>query len=161
MRGRRKENSEIAYTMPKIGWVALEVKSSANAWWMDQTRLQLLYSAFGVEATIREACAYAHITVKQYKYFRSLHPEIDDVRAGFETWNMLRARKTVLSAIEGGNYKMAMKYLEMARPEEFGKPSRRKPKTTFTTVPNGIPLGPIPEKNQIGLQACRAHGEQE
>lgn len=126
MRGKRKENSEVAYIMPKVGWVALQVKSSANAWWMDQTKLQLLYSAFGVEATIREACAYAHITIKQYKYFRSLHPEIDEVRSGFEAWNTLRVRKTILSAIETGSYKMAMKYLEVFRPEEFGRPSRKK-----------------------------------
>lgn len=137
MRGRSAQNSEIAYTMPSISGIALEIHSSANAWWMDEEKMQLLYAAFSFDCSIREACAYAGITEKQYKYFRSLHPEIDVIREGLEARLILRARKTVVDALST-NFRAAMRYLELKRPDEFGRPSRRKVQKFQTGM--GTPL---------------------
>lgn len=140
MRGRSPKNSEIAYTMPSISGIALEVRSSANAWWMEEEKMQMLYAAFTFACPVREACAYAGITERQYKYFRSLHPEIDYVREGLEARVTLRARKTVIDAVST-NPKIAMWYLERKLPEEFGRPSRRKASSSQTGM--GTPIQPI------------------
>jgi hypothetical protein len=122
MKNNKTKNKEaIAYTIPITKDLNIEVQESANAWWLDRQKIHNLIAAFSVDATIREACASAGVTEKQYKYFAELHPIIREVRNFLETRNILKARISIINAINNGNIKVSMWYLEKKRPEEFGK----------------------------------------
>lgn len=127
--------TRVAYTIP-VDEVRrdLEILHSANAWWMNRIKVEQILQVFAVEGTIEEACFYADITRKQYKYFALIHPVIREIRADFKTKILLGVRRTVMAGI-GTNYKTAMWYLEMRLPEEFGRPSRKKP-----VSPRGTPI---------------------
>lgn len=130
----------VAYTIP-VDEVRrdLEVLHSANAWWMNRIKVEQILQVFAVEGTIEEACFYANITRKQYKYFALIHPVISEIRADFKTKILLGVRRTVMAEI-GNNYKTAMWYLEMRLPEEFALPSRRKHQKPQTGMGTPITL---------------------
>lgn len=125
------KHPRIAYTISLRG-KDLKVLYSANAWWMDRTKIPMLIAAFGINATILEACAYAEITLKQYKYFTSLHPEFNEIKELYKAKLTLAARKAIADGIEHevGNkkVKLAQWYLSKKLPDEFGKPSVKRAK---------------------------------
>ncbi len=87
---------------------------------MDEQKVEKLIAAFRIEATVREACAYAEITARQYKYFLRKNPSFREVPAVLKLAILLKARTTVHQAIEMGDPDLAMRYLEWRLPEEFG-----------------------------------------
>jgi len=122
----KKEDSEIAYTIPDLPFgISLNIKKSANAWWMEQYKVQKLFAAFSITATIPEACSYAGITIKQYKYFVELYPEVTEIRKGLKLGPGMKAKMTIMRAIDNGDMKVAMWYLEKRCPDEFGTPAQR------------------------------------
>lgn len=116
-----------AYIIPSLPFgINLEVKQSANAWWMDRNKVHQLFAAFSIRTTIPQACAHVGISLRQYKYFASLHPEIKEIREGFQLLPNIQAQKTIIKALSEGNVKIARWWLEKKDPEEFSSPSRRK-----------------------------------
>jgi len=75
----------IAFTYPGLpgGW-SLPIRWSANAWWMNKKKVRKILMAFGANFTLPEACSYAKITQKQYKYFAWKHPNIYKIRKAFK-----------------------------------------------------------------------------
>lgn len=138
--------SRIAYRIPlPYDGKDLEVQFSANAWWMDQTKIPFLFAAFKIGATIPEACAAAGITLRQYKYFVSLHPEVNQARETYKAYPGLTAKRTVARALENGDVKTAKWYLSKVAPEEWGRKRNRKNL-------RGIVVGsdtPLSEKDEI------------
>lgn len=129
--GNEKGPSRIAYTVPAPFGINLKVLYSANAWWMDQTKFYRLIAAFSIGATIKEACSAAKISLRQYKYFTSLHPEFREARKGYECDLGLRAKFNLAKAIHGGGVdeeviEISKQYLIKTEPEIYGRPSRRK-----------------------------------
>jgi hypothetical protein len=116
---------DIAYRIPLIFGLVLEARKSANAWWLDQLKVQKLIAAFCIGSTIPEACSYAQITVRQYKYFVKEHPEFSEARKGYILEPGILAQKTVVKALSH-DPKIAWKWLERKYPEEFGRLSRRR-----------------------------------
>ena len=100
---------------------------SANAWWMDRTKMDALIYAFRIGGTIPEACATAGITLRQYKYFTSLHPWFHEAREMYKCYLTILARKTIAQAIEQGDVKASFRYLEK-HDESWGRPKRKKNK---------------------------------
>jgi hypothetical protein len=118
------KSPRIAYKRKLAFGIELEVKASANAWWMDPSKLNILIAVFSIAGTIPEACLAAGITIKQYKYFVLLHPEFSEARKGYKLLPVMKARRTIVNNLD--NPRVAMWYLTRTRPEEFGPPSRRK-----------------------------------
>ncbi len=117
---------EIAYTVKTLPErPELEIRKTANAWWLDKNKIYKLLAAFAAEATIPEACVFVDITERQYKYFAKLHPRIRELRRDYRNMNILRARKNVIEGLKGDK-RFSLKYLEKKLPSEFGTPSRRK-----------------------------------
>ena len=111
--------SMYAYTITDKAFGDFPVLNSANAWYTDKTKVQLLINAFKFDATYEEACVLAGITPRQLRYFMELHPEFCQVIEACRLLPILRARKTVIGALET-NPALAFKYLERKRPSEFG-----------------------------------------
>jgi hypothetical protein len=109
---------EIAYTITLKSGREFNVRDSANAWWLNQHKVDKILVAFELGSTIIESCDYAGITLKQYKYFARIHPELAEIRKGFDSYPKIKARATLRKALEEPKY--ALKYLEKKVPGEFG-----------------------------------------
>jgi len=103
----------------------LHIKKSANAWWMDKWLVHKLLFAFELGCPISEARSWAGITERQYKYFAKIHPEINEIREGFQSMLVLRARKKVAESLDS-NLKIAWWWLQKKRADEFGRKKRSK-----------------------------------
>lgn len=125
METTNKNNNYFAYTIHEFGFSMLAVKNSANAWWLDKSKVTRLIQVFRLDGTIPEACFFANITLRQYKYFAEHHPVIKDVREQCKLALELTARKTIIKNLH--NPKIARWYLEMVLPEEFGREKRYAP----------------------------------
>lgn len=111
---------KIAYTFSGLpGGLSLSVKRSANAWWMDQHKVSNLLAALRLNSSIREACLYAGITQKQYKYFYWQHPVIRDIREAFEVEMIILAKSNVYRALQNKSEKMTLWFLRNALPYEY------------------------------------------
>jgi hypothetical protein len=110
-----EETPSIAYTVSLYNGTSFDVLTSANAWWMDKSKIDRLINAFSIGATIEIACLHAGITVRQYKYFLSLHPDFTHVRKIHTVLPKLKALKTVSTALEHDS-KLAYKYIEKRMP---------------------------------------------
>ncbi|MFA5001182.1 MAG: hypothetical protein WC531_03080 [Candidatus Paceibacterota bacterium] len=144
---------KIAYTINQND-VILNVRHSANGWWMDRGKMYRLIAAFQIDATLEEACSHAGITLREYKYFASLQPEIRDLRKRCEASLILKARKNIFDAISSGDWKCSWKYLEKKCPDEFGRgPSLQKKlppsnKMTFFELTKEGELKELKDMNQ-------------
>lgn len=121
---KRKEKPTILYSVPLPFGLVLNAKQSANAWWVDQQRVDKLITAFKIGSTIPEACSYAQITLRQYKYFVKMHPEFVEARRGLIITPDMLAKMTIIRAINKGDVKTARWWLKRKTPEEFGTPSQ-------------------------------------
>jgi len=109
---------QCAYTIRDRAFGILRVENSANAWYRDRGKLIRLINAFKYDATIKEACFSAGISLDQYKYFIEKHPEFSPIVEALRQMPILRARKTIVGRLET-DPKIAMWYLERKRREEF------------------------------------------
>ena len=109
---------QYAYTIKDRAFGILRVENSANAWYRDRGKLIRLINAFKYDATIKEACFSAGISLDQYKYFVEKHPEFSTIIEACRQMPILRARRTVVDQL-GTDSKVAMWYLARKRPEEF------------------------------------------
>lgn len=81
---------EIAYVVKDPYFpMPFEIHKSANAWWMDSTKLDKIVTAFKAGLTIKAACVYAGITRRQYDYFVDMHPEFCLIKEGLEEVQMI------------------------------------------------------------------------
>lgn len=69
-----------AYTIKDKTFGELKVLNSANAWWLEQTKVQHLIDAYKIDANDEEACSYAGISLRQLKYFNELHPDFCTIK---------------------------------------------------------------------------------
>jgi len=102
----------------------IDIQPTANAWWADQAKVHQFLIVIGMDCTIAEACIHSGITIKQYKYFQKLYPEFKELMDAYKALQTLRARQTIAEALD--KPKMAMRYLETFKPDEFGKTKRVK-----------------------------------
>lgn len=77
---RPKRTKQPLYIVKDKYFPDFAVLKSDNAWWTDKGKIDRLISAFKMDATILEACAYAGITNDQYKYFNEIHPDFSTVK---------------------------------------------------------------------------------
>lgn len=97
----------------------LIVLRSANAWWLNPTKVQLLIQAFKIDATVEEACNYAGITVRQYQYFSKLHPDFCELKKALANNLIFLARSKLAHHIQT-DIETAKWYLAKKRRTEFG-----------------------------------------
>lgn len=115
-----KKGKKIAYIIPgPREHLTLEVRASANAWWMDAPKLYKLVRELDQGTPLQIACEIAGITMRQYSYFASLHPIIEDRRNNLFAEIGMRAKYTLAKAIEAGDSKASIAFLRMKEPETY------------------------------------------
>lgn len=120
-----KHKPQTAYSISLPFGETLDVLASANAWWMDRIALDKLIVALKIDCSLVQACAFAGITTRQYKYFISLHHKFKEAVRGYQMLPSMEAHMTIMSAIRGGDLKTARWYLARKLPDEYGSPSRK------------------------------------
>ncbi len=108
----------IIYTIEDKYFEDFHVQKSANAWWIDRSKVERLIAAFKMDCIIEEAIVYAGISMAQWKYFVDVHPEFYAVKDACSQLPTLTARNEVVKGIVGDK-EFALKYLERKRRKEF------------------------------------------
>jgi hypothetical protein len=90
----------VAYRITDAYFPDFDILTSANAWWLDRAKVMLLIAAYKGGAVDIEACAYAGITVDQYKYFKEKHPQFSQIKQLCLALPDLRARTNVVNALD-------------------------------------------------------------
>ena len=112
-------HSPYAYEIRDVNFGTLQVKNTANGWWLDRSKVQRLIDAFKIGSTDEEACLYAGININTFKYFITLHPEFSPIKQQLKQYPLLVARRTVVGALEK-DPNIAMQYLTKKKKDEFG-----------------------------------------
>src|SRR3989304_5388627 len=77
---QKVKEGDIVYIIEDKNFDQLEIKFSANAWWLDRRKVERLIEAFKIAAPIAEACIYAGITRGQWDYFNVKHLEFSEIK---------------------------------------------------------------------------------
>lgn len=126
-----EKNLDIAYYIPRrFEHLTLKLRRSANAWWLDASKVYRLLDAFErYNATIEEACDAARITVKQYKYFAQLHPIINEIRKAPALEKDFDKRMVLYNTLQDGTAESAAQWLRFTEPDEWDLRYRSSPLT--------------------------------
>lgn len=117
----QKAISPYAYTIKDKVFGELNVKVSANAWWVESAKVELLINAFKYRANNTQACVAAGISAKQLEHFITIHPEFCEVMALCKEVLGLKAKQG-LSTLLGNNDGTTIRwYLETTEAGEYGK----------------------------------------
>lgn len=114
------KKDEFSYTITDPTFGELRVLNSANAWWNERAKVELLIAACKLDATVEECCTMAGITLDQYKYFYELHPNFSTIKDACNQIPSLTARKTIVDslAVSPANSQW---YLTKKKKKEFGE----------------------------------------
>lgn len=94
------KKEEFAYTITDTNFSDFKVLNTSNAWWLDKTKVVSLINAFKIDATIKQACAYAGITLRQYQYFLENHKDFCYVKETCTELPMLKAKATLVKDLK-------------------------------------------------------------
>lgn len=130
-----------AYTIKDKAFGEFTALNTANAWWIDQQKVQHLIDAYKIDANDDEACSYAGITLGQLRYFKELHPDFLQVKHACHQILGLKAKQALAKKVENE----PEWYLERRRKEEYST-------RTEQTGANGRDLydGLAQEMRQLG-----------
>jgi hypothetical protein len=117
--GMRGAEKGIAYEIVDKNFGVLQVRNSANAWWMDRGKVELLIKACKIDCTVLEACFLAGITEEQYYYFCHIHPGFYEIKKILNSYPYFKARNTLVKHLDDPHYALA--YLERKKKDEFSK----------------------------------------
>lgn len=111
---------KIAYKVPgPREYLMLEVRRSANGWWMDKEKVFTLLRCFNQMMALSDACIMAGITLREYRYFAKLHPVIEERRELPYLIISMKAKMALVKKVYAGDIKACWKWLEMTEPEIF------------------------------------------
>lgn len=132
-----------AYTIKDAAFGEFNVLNTANAWWLDNLKVNKLIDAFKFDCSVGEAMYYAGITRGQWEYFNQLHPDFSGVEQAAREHLGLIARRNFAKRMENGDAAAVDMYLKKKHKLEFSN-------ATIGVVPgqNGQPPQ-LPGRNAI------------
>jgi hypothetical protein len=150
---------QIAYTITDGFFPDFQVYESANAWWMDRRKVELLIEGYKRGMAVEQARVYAGVTRGQYDYFIEIHPDFPDIKAACLQQPFLKAFETLEKDMQ--NPQTAKWYLEKRHPL-FGnrvKVESDEPlvRNTNININDGIDSGKVEETvarvlTRVGLE---------
>jgi hypothetical protein len=147
---KKEKSEEYAYVIPgAYPHLTLHIQKSANAWWMDSTKLYRLIYAFDHNvASMEEACKYADITLRQYRYFIKIHPIAEERRMAPHHALSIAAKHERAKKIQNGDGKAALEYLAEKYPYEYSLRHHRTPQADLLRK-HGFPARKQPLGNSL------------
>ena len=119
---KAKNNGELqvyAYTLKDPAFGEFFILNSANAWWLDNGKVQKLIDAFKLECTVKEACFYAGVSRHQWEYFIEKHPDFSVVIDACRQALGVYARQHFAKRVKEGDDGAVMTYLRKKHKQEF------------------------------------------
>ena len=116
-KAKRVIENPIAYVIKDKAFGEFEVKNSANAWWLDKTKVEELINVCKLDASMLECCYQTGISPAQYDYFCKIHPQFSDIKLRLNNYPILKARKTTVDNLD--SITNAQWFLERKRKGEF------------------------------------------
>jgi len=110
---------EVAYTIKDKYFPDLEVRKTDNAWWVDRTKVDKVIYSFKNAGTIEQACVYAGITLRQYKYFVDVHPDFCTIHDACMELPNLMAKRNLVNALNDGDRRISQWWAERKMRKEF------------------------------------------
>lgn len=119
---RRRQNNGTAFAIEDKYFPdgKLEIRKTDNGWWRSREKIALLIEAYKLDASNKEAWAWAGISKKQYEDFISVHPNFPGIKDSLSQLQSLQARTTLVAGIKSDPY-LALKYLKIKKKEEFSE----------------------------------------
>lgn len=114
------EKDAIAYVIKDKTFGEFPVLASANAWWMDPTKLELLINAYKYRASNLQASIAVGISERQVEYFIERHPDFCGIIARCKQVSSLKAKQTMVQALDK-DLTTVRWFLETVEPAEYGK----------------------------------------
>lgn len=114
----KTKKDPIAYTIEDKYFGKLKVLKSANAWWMDKTKVDNLIRGFKMDCKLKECLVLAGISQRQFEYFKEKHEDFCGVLEALRQLPITQARQTVIVGIQK-DPNLAFRYLERKAPDEF------------------------------------------
>lgn len=140
------KESKFAYKIKDKSFADLEILNTANAWWLDKTKVVSVINAYKIDATDEEACAFAGISLRQLQYFKELHKNFCDVKAACKELPVLKARQTLVKDLDSPD--SAKWYLERKKKKEFSTRQEM-------TGEDGVPLFNMGEVAKMKLKKLK------
>ena len=109
---------------------------------MTPETLDMLRGAFLMGCSDREACLYAGIGLQTLYDYQKENPDYSEQKDQFKLNPILKAKKTIFDALEKGDVKVALWYLERKARDEFGNTIK-----INTPVDIGYELGKLEKTN--------------
>ena len=98
-----------------------KLQKSANSWWTQRGKLTALLTGFKLGFNIKETCILAGISLDQYKYFVSKHPDFSTVKEACEMFPSMLAKNNIYNLLKKGDWRTTKWYAERCMPEEYGR----------------------------------------
>ncbi len=89
---------------------------------MNDRVLSKLESALSAGYSVTSACYFAGVSKSSFYEYKALDKEFSDKMLRAEEWSTFRARQVILQAIEKGDVKAAMWWVERKSRVEFAPP---------------------------------------
>lgn len=113
----KPKEREIAYVIKDAHFDDFAVYASANAWWMDRTKVEKLIEAFKMGHMVETAKFYAGVSKRQYQYFNELHPDFCSLIQEIKAQPVyIKAMNSVVGGLDS-DPKLAMVFLRSHHPE--------------------------------------------
>ncbi len=115
-----EEAPEIAYVIKDKVFGEFPVKKSANAWWMDSIKVELMVNAFKYRASRLQASIAAGVSEAQVDYFVQVHPDFSGIIERCRQVSSLKAKQTMVQALDS-DLTTVRWFLENTEAGEYGK----------------------------------------
>lgn len=115
------KKEEIAYVISDKMFGEFAVKKSANAWWMDAGKVELLIDGFKRRFSIRQASIRAVLSDDQVHYFISKHPEFSGIIERCRERYAIKAKDGLGQLLDNNDGPTIRWFLETTEPAEYGK----------------------------------------
>ncbi len=131
-----KPEREIAYVINDKYFKGFEVVKSANAWWIEKSKVEDLIKCFKNGYNIKQSCIYVGITKEQWVYFNEIHPNFSYVRECCEEVGKMLAETNIHGFLLEKDKETTRWFAERRIPEKYGK-----------NLADGLPAGTIVNQN--------------
>jgi len=115
--GKYDYMEEIAYTIKDQNHGSFDVRKTANAWFMDKTKVEKVIEGKKLDLNDAECSFHSGITEKQLEYFLEVHPHFCGFFKALTMYPRVRARITIIKNLD--DLKNAQWFAERRMKDEF------------------------------------------
>lgn len=117
----KPEKDKVAYVINDKVFGEFPVLRSANAWWMDSEKVEIIFECLKRRMSLLQASIRAKITDDQLYYFVEKHPKFSDIIVRSKEVLGIKVKEGLTTLIERVDGPTIRWYLETVESGEYGK----------------------------------------